>query len=420
MTVASIGYSGRCILCLTILSWLVSILAVPVLSQDRLKSKLAVDSMVLKDRTLLRGFVIGANREQEVSIAVALEWLRKNDLNLFVKSTETSKQTASRSRTQLRDRLKAFVPTEVFQSYDFFIGKELQRIESEIENPVQSETQFLILKFKANAIASTKISPDANRRIALWSWHERLLDVETRPASSLATELKSKDIDPDSQPPDLASRFPAIEESDDQWTARLALVSHRLAQPIEFQGSGAMMILVGAKENVSLAALLPQMLQLQMKSIVQDLTEGTHRSQPPSIMDQDWIKKSIAQSEAKEKNYFRATQLRLEGDGFKAMVESVFVVRLTSGKWSILWRSTSEQSASEQPDAAMKRIADDPQVKALRSALEFIGGSEAFDKAVRIGAATQAAQRIVNEQFDGNSQRYLRQLDYPPVYLQSH
>jgi hypothetical protein len=96
------------------------------------------------------------------------------------------------------------------------------------------------------------------------------------------------------------------------------------------------------------------------------------------------------------------------------------MVKLASGQWTVAWKTNTTQLASEQNGDAIKRITNDPQVKAIQTQFEALGGAGvSLDIAVRIGAATMTAQRIVNDEFVRFSERYLKQLDSPPIQLSS-
>jgi hypothetical protein len=60
-----------------------------------------------------------------------------------------------------------------------------------------------------------------------------------------------------------------------------------------------------------------------------------------------------------------------------------------------------------------KRIREDPQIKSLQAALEILGGAEAFDQAIQMGAATMAAQNEVNNDFNRFLERYLQRWNSP-------
>ena len=241
-------------------------------------------------------------------------------------------------------------------------------------------------------------------------------NVESRKPSSLASELKLKKIDATTAPPDLASRFYVTSEGDEHWTIRLAIVSYRLDKSIEFQGSGEVMLLVGGEQPPDFASLMGQMMQSQLNSLVQELTGVSKKPLNVKSEEAAWTKSAISQAEKRNAIYFRATNVRTEPSGNAATVESIFMVKLASGQWSAAWKTSTTQLASEQSDDAIKRITNDPQVKGIQTQFEALGGAGvSLDSAIKIGAATMTAQRIANEEFLRFSERYVKQLNSPPV-----
>ena len=391
--------------------------------QIRESARLAVDVVHLKNQKQIRGFVLSAKTNEDVSIAVSKGWFEREDQAAYLKAEVSAKQESAKARLQLRDRLKILLndPAQMRDgAFGFLVRSELERIESEIANPPDHEIQFLVLRVKSTTVSSLNIATDANRKIAVWSWHERLSDVESRKPSSLANELKLKKIDATTAPPDLSSRFYVASEGDELWTIRLAIVSYRLDKAIEFQGSGEVMLLVGGERPPDFASLIGQMMPSQLNSLVQELTGVSKK--PPDFKSEEaeWTKSAVSQAEKRNAAYFRATNVRTESLGNAAIVESIFMVKLASGQWTAAWKTSVTQLASEQNGDAIQRITNDPQVKAIQAQFEAFGGAEvSLDTAIRVGAATMTAQRNVNDEFVRFSELYIKQLNSPPIQLPS-
>ena len=391
--------------------------------QIRESARLAVDVVHLKNQKQIRGVVLSAKTNEDVSMAVSKGWFEREDQTAYLKAEESAKQESAKARFQFRDRLKILLndPAQMRGgAFGFLVRSELERIESEITNPPDQEIQFLVLTVKSTTVLSLNIATDANRKIAVWSWHEGLSDVESRKPSSLANELKLKKIDATTAPPDLGSRFYAMSEGDEVWTIRLAIVSYRLDKAIEFQGSGEVMLLVGGERPPDFASLIGPMMQSQLNSLVQELTGVSKK--PPNFKSEEaeWTKSAVSQAEKRNAAYFRATNVRTEPAGNAAIVESIFMVKLASGKWTAAWKTSVSQLASEQNGDAIQRITNDPQVKAIQTQFEALGGTGvSLDTAIRVGAATMTAQRIVNDEFARFSERYMKQLNSPAIQLPS-
>ncbi len=397
--------------------WTSLLLPMPTASgQIRDRARSVVDSVQTKNQKAMRGFVLDEDAIDGISIAVSKQWLEKEVPDIYAKSLDLAEQAASAARIQLRDRLKILIDLKE-GAFQFLIRKELDRIELEIEKPPNDDYQFFTLRVKSNSVTSRNLASGANRRIAIWSWHERLADVETQKPNILASELKSRNIDATSLPPSLASRFYPKGETEEQWTTRVAIVAHRLDKQIEFQGTGDIMVAVGGDQPPDLASLMGQLMQSQMTTLLQELTNGT--SKPSQLQRDDiaWTNSAIAQAEKMDAAYFRATQVRLDPLLGSAVVDSLFMVKQSGGKWTVVWRNLSTQNANDQKQETVQRIKDDPQVKAIQSQFEKWGGtSVSLDSALRMGAATMTAQNSVTNEFQTFSESFLRRLDSPSVH----
>ncbi len=412
---------------LSLLAWTIVVtVASTAVGQSRNQSKLVVDVIHLKNQRPIRGFVLSGDQNEDMMIAVTKSWLEKHDQNAFSKAEESAKQQSIRAKHQLWDRLKALLnePAPVNAlgkgrngALDFFLQKELERIKSEINNPQDDSFQFLVLRIKPSNVSNLILANDTNRRIAIWSWHERLQNVELRAPSNLTNELATKKIDASVEPPELDTRFYDTEESADQWTVRLALVTHRLDTPIEFQGSGDVMHLVGNGKPLDLASLLTKMMQSQMNSLIQDLTGGSKKPLQLNREEEDWIKCAMVEAEKMNANYFRATCVRLDPMATSASVDSAFLVKLPSGKWTVVWQAIATQSPDQQKNETIKRLENDPLVKSIQKQAEAFGGTASMEQALKIGAATMTAQADVNVKFQTFVERYLKQLSKPPIRL---
>ena len=396
------------------------------LGQTRKDSRLAVDVVQLKNQKQIRGFVLTGHANEDLAIAVSKAWFENHDQKAYLKAEEIARQQAIKARLQLRDRVQAVLnaPTPIDaqgqlrnKAFDFYLKKELDRVNSIIDNPRDDECQFLVLRIKSSAVSNFSLASDANRKIAVWSWHERLQDVESRTPSDLEKELATKKIDATATPPELDDRFYSNEENEDQWAVRLSIVAHRLDKPIEFQGSGNVMLRVSEGGPPDVASLMAKMMQSQMTSIIQDLTSGAKKTMNLKTEEEEWVKSSVDAAEKIKATYFRATHVRLDPLSNLARVESAFMVKLASGKWTMAWQTSSLQSSDQQKADAIQKIESDPQVKAIRLPFEALGGGATdMTQALRIGAATMTAQSIVNVEFQKYSERYLRQLSSPTIW----
>jgi hypothetical protein len=391
-------------------------------SQQSSRTRLAVDAINLKSRQQFRGFVLNANTNEDLKIAVSREWFKHFDEKAYAKVDKEARSEEERARQQLKSRLEQLVPTGKHPAFDFLVKKELERVTAAIDEPPAEECQFLVVCLKRSLIANMNLASESNRRVAIWGWSERLPKIESRDVSDILKELKSKDqnFDATLTLPDLSTRFPMMEQSDSQWRSRLAIVSHGLAERIEFQGSGKVMIQVGDdKQPQNASAIITQMLQARTESVVGELLgdlvgDPKNKSLLPDGKS-DWVNAAIVKTEALGMGYFHATNVKVDPLGEIASVESVFMVKHADGDWRVAWNGIRDERASQQRADSIARVTKDSQIDSLKNSLQAINGvNDAFDKAIRFGAATMTAQQNVNEQFETFVERYLRRLDGPP------
>ena len=388
-------------------------------SQQSSRTRLAVDILNLKSRQQFRGLVLNTNTNEDLKIAVSREWFQHFDEKAYAKVDKEAKSEEKRARQQLKTRLEQLTSTGKHPAFDFFVKKELERVTAAIDAPPDDECQFLVVRLKRSLIANFILASESNRRVAIWAWSERLPKIESREVSDILKELKSKvqDFDATLTVPDLSTRFPMMEQSESQWRIRLAIVSHGLAERIEFQGSGKMMIQVGDdKQPQNANAIMTQMLQARTESVLGELLGDPKSKSLLPDGKSDWVKAAIVKTEALGMGYFHATNVKVDLLGETASVESVFIVKHVDGDWRMAWNGIRDERASQQTADSIARVTKDSQIESLKNSLQaIVGVNDAFDKAIRFGAATMTAQQNVNEQFETFVERYLRRLDGPPL-----
>ena len=101
----------------------------------------------------------------------------------------------------------------------------------------------------------------------------------------------------------------------------------------------------------------------------------------------------------------------------QVIVETRFIARVADKKWKTIWL-TKEQGDGTQARPEMEaRIEQDPQFKSALDKVKSLGIADngLLKLAVRIGAATMAAQQSADGAFAGFKDRYVRHLDAPPL-----
>ena len=330
-------------------------------SQQSSRNRLAVDILNLKSRQQFRGFVLNANPNEDLKIAVSREWFQHFDEKAYAKVDKEAKSEEERARQQLKSRLEQLTSTGKHPAFDFLVKKELERVTAAIDAPPDDECQFLVVRLKRSLIANLILASESNRRVAIWGWSERLPKIESREVSDILKELKSKvqDFDASLTVPDLSTRFPMMEQSESQWRIRLAIVSHGLAERIEFQGSGKMMIQVGDdKQPQNANAIMTQMLQAQTESVLGELLGDPKSKSLLPDGKSDWVKAAIVKTEALGMGYFHATNVKVDPLGEIASVESVFMVKHVDGDWRVASRRACQPADGGQHCTRNQGLAD--------------------------------------------------------------
>jgi hypothetical protein len=390
----------------------------------------AVDVVKLKSGQTLRGTVARVEADGSITLAVQREWLRKANPALLATTEAEEGRTRTAALEQLRDRIQQELTKATAESgLATFLRVEQKRVAGRLADaaagpresrPAQStRPQFVFVELPKKKIARVTPASVAHKQIAGWSWYERLTNVESRDADELPRELKHRHIDPTQPLPDMSDRLPLRLQDEREWSARMALVSYALGKPLEFQGTGDLLVRADHAKNADdLAPLIAKMFGGQIDSLFKDLRhEGHPTAANPQSSSSAWLEPAIREAEKDKARAFRATRVDLSLERHQASVNSVFVFRVANGKWETIWSDRAVEDGSQARPAAEANITADPQIKSALSLLKSLGagGDDQVSAAIRMGAATMAAQQTVNNRFAAFETPFLRQLDGPPL-----
>jgi len=385
-------------------------------------SRLAVDVVKLKTGKTLRGAIAYADPDGSLTMAVSREWLRKADPKLLAIVETEEARTRGAALKQLSDRIKpelARVPED--SGAAILLRTQAKRVEKLLTEGAPAEPpQFVWIELTKKKIA--KIAPASAdlKRVAGWSWYEKLANIETRDVVDLERELRDKRIDPTQTVPDLADRLPLRLQDDREWSARMALVTDALGKPLEFQGTGGLLVRADHVSNAGdMAPLVAKVFGGQVDALLKDLLTEGHPAAEPSKPPNAWLDPAIKEAARDKARAFRATRLDFSLERRQATVNSDFVVQLANGKWEIIWSDRDTEDGTQARPAMEAGLATDPQVKSALSLLKPLGaeGGDPVNSAIRFGAATMTAQQVVNQRFSKFEEPFLRQLDGPPLWL---
>lgn len=381
-------------------------------------SQLAVDVVTLKSGKSVRGAVVKADAGV-LSIAVSRRWLEHSAPDLYQRTVANESQLQRQIAEQLRDRLTKQLETPAQdQRLTFFLKQELERVESQLTRKETVEpSQFLWLDLEQGAVTKVVRATPDRQRVAIWAWNESFPNVEMRDVHELERDLKQRKIDPTVAPPDLSDRLAPQLQDEREWAARLAIVEYTFGKPIDFQGTGTVLIRTDAdQQGIDLAPVLSKVMQTQVDSLLKDLV-GDSGPAKPSIKDNDWLKSASAEATQSAARGFRATRIDVKVEQHQAVVQSAFAARMPNGSWETVW-SVNETQDSTKPRAEVEvKIAEDPRVKqVLQTVKSFgLGADDQIRQAIRFGAATMAAQQVADGKFFEFRDRYVKRLDGPPL-----
>lgn len=389
-------------------------------------SQLGVDVVSLKSGKSVRGAIVKSEANGSVLMAVSREWLQKSNTELLGKLTEDEAATQRAAWEQLRDRLtKLLANAPESQRSVFFLKEELARVEKLLAGAAPLEPpQFVWLEAKRDQVAKVVPSNADRQRVAIWAWSERLKEVESRDVADLAKELKQKGIDSTKPAPDLSSQLPPRLQDDREWAARMALVEYAFGTPIDFQGTGDVLVRSNAARDLKdMAPVIAKVLRSQVDSFLKDLTGEGRPAANNSATGDGWLKSAKLDAERSSANAFRATRVDLNIEGRQTAVQSAFVVRISTGpqaqsQWETIWTHRESADATKARTEMEARIAADPQVKQALDTVKSLGlgAEDQIDQAIRFGAATMSAQQTADSRFFEFRDRYVRHLDGPPLW----
>lgn len=404
------------------------------------RSSLAVDSVRLRSGEKLRGAVLRAQPDGTLQMAVQRSWLRTSLPDLYRTVIRDELMTQQALTARLIDRTDAWLAdvradsakgeqnkrlVGFLQEQRRLLQRRLDRLQSQQDSPDDAsglDTQFILMNLAGRRVASRTVRQPEHRRVALLAWQERFERVEELSVEQLRTALESHGIDTgvSDTPVDLSARVPPIEQSDEEWAARQAIIEYLLVQPLDFQGLGGTLIRTDAAAGQpDIAALLPQLLQSQLTRPLQDLLEEPGRPRSSVEPPPDWALQSAVQDAEKlGRRGFRVSELKLDLSRNQVQVVERFVARMPDGDWKTVWSSTSVEDARQPRPAVERQIANDPQVKQIVRIAEQLGGAgDQVTTAIRFGAATMSAQQTAESHFYRFRDRCTQRLDGPLLTL---
>ena len=394
----------------------------PAVAQKKSASlkQLGVDVVSIKDGPRLRGAVLSRDKAGNVTMAVDRDWLKQASAEFHDEFAGRERKETCRSLTQLQDQTKAWLERRPDDGeLQFYLNNQLKRLEKEAaaldDKSKSSPPQFMTVRIPADQVKRLYRQPRARKQVALVAWSERLANVETTSVSELARALRKEGIEPNTQEVDLSDRLASAPQNDRQWAARMAIVEYQFRKPLDFQGTGSLLLRTGEKpQGPNLNDLVGEMLKGELGKNLADLLGGAAGGKSVSG---PWYASATKTADKEGLLGVRVTRVNQNLAAKRVSVETRFLARMPGGKWDTVWSYTETANAAQPRPELEARIAKDPQVQKTLGLIKSIGlaAEQNVQLAMRFGAATMEAQQTAAGQFYKFRDRCLRRLSGPPI-----
>ncbi|MCX7421598.1 MAG: hypothetical protein NT013_18910 [Planctomycetia bacterium] len=395
------------------------------LAADRPKPATAmrpvVDQVAVRSGPKLRGMLFAQAEDKSVTLLVSARWLKGANPESFTKQRQKTIDLHKLASEHATDRLDKELGTSLPDPLKAFLKQQRDEIQEEIDNVEKLEPDFLWIALTGREIERIDATTVERRQLLAWAWTEKLDRAETRDVEDLQKELKARAVEPVSWPLSFVERLPARDQTDNEWSARIAVAEYALSTPMDFQGTGDVLIRAGRDVPADFAPLLVNMLRKQLQSQLGDLF-GDSRPAPPKNNKAalaESLKTAIQAAEAEKRRSFRVTRMQQSDDLSAVTVTTQFVAKMSDGSWEVVFQHNERADAKQARPDAEQRIQQDPQVKKVLDLTRQLGGAadDQIQQAIRFGAATMFGQSAADREFAAFRDRYLKSLTKPPLNI---
>jgi hypothetical protein len=378
--------------------------------------RLVVDVVWLKGGGELRGSILNVKDGQPTLMAVRREWLRKGNPKRLEMEEEREAGQAREVDEELLKRLDEWIAKrEEDRNLKAVLTLQRKRCQERLagEGKAGEPPEFVLVELTPEEIRRVLAQPADRRRLATVAWELRQPDVEMSVGTKLEPAVAAKIKDWRTHEADLSERLPALKQSDEEWSVRVALWEYMFRQPCDFQGTDAFVVRSDSGvERADVAALIAPALESTLTSQLGELLDPGG-SKPKPAPDR-WRAAAIAATEKAKLGACRVTRVNVDPAASRGSVASDLLIQMPGGEWETLWKDESAVDVAAVREEDVEKIRNDPQVKAVAGALEGLAGGQ-LDQALRFGAAVQGAQMQVDGRFSAFRERYSRRLTGPPL-----
>lgn len=403
------------------------------------KKSLVVDEVITTDGKRFYGIILRNSNRDGLKMMIRRDWLEKTHRDLFQAHVAKESEKEIQAMTNHLFRLEAWWKSRKEKSeLVAFVDREMERIEKQRESKQKNQNPelqpFTLINFPVAELRKVYQQSHERHQIAGIAWKHNIDRVTTRSIKSIQRELESKNIDWRKESFDLSDKLPiSQEQSEEQWSARVALIEYQLCQPLDFQGTGSMLLRIEPDQaNLrpgDLNAMMEQLMNSNIQSNLSSLLSGNPLFKELGIgsnlqnnnlkQESDWWRSAAKVAESEKINGFLTARVVNEIGGNDAQVELCFFAYIKPDHWIEVIKIESRVSHKDVNAAEIDRINNDPQVEGLLDIARGLGlGSGIIiDKAIRHGAATKLALDESKGEFYKFLERHVKRSDSPPLQI---
>lgn len=435
LTASSIFWTPLAVLIILVLS--ISPLQAQLPSSS--KKSLVVDEVITTDGKRFYGIILNNSNRDGLTIMIRRDWLEKTHPDLYQTHLADESEKEIQVLTNHLFRLEAWWKSRKDNSELVeFVDGEMERVEKQREAKQKNQNaklqSFTLLNFPSNKLKRVYRQPRERHHMAGIAWKHNIDRVTTRSIKAIRRDLEAKNIEWMKESFDLSNQLTVSQEqSEEQWRARIALIEYQLCQPLDFQGTGSMLVRTDPNQaNLKpgdINAMMKELMNSNMQSdlngllsgnpLLKDLGIGNNFKNNQPKQDSNWWQSAAKTAESEKINGFLTARVINETAGNAARVELCFFAYIKPNQWKQIIKIESRASHNDVDAAQVDRINNDPQIKGLLDLTRGlgIGSSDMIEKAVRHGAATKLALEEAKDEFHQFLDRHIKRSDSPPLQI---
>lgn len=412
---------------------LIAVLAVVWLSCSGLNSiaqrpsssrySLVVDEVTLTSGKKMYGIVIQRDPNAGLTMMVERAWFEKTYPKLYASHVTSEVKSDVAAKTNHLFRLEAWWKSRVDDAeLVTFIDREMERIEKERNarktNGINDLKPFTLLNYPASQVKNIFIQSAAHHKIAGLAWKHKFDRVTTRSVTAIKRELEKLNVDTNTETFDLSTQLSSTrDQSEIEWSARVALIEFKMRTQLEFQGSGRNLVRINPDKPVEIQTLMTQFMGSgltgggQLDELLKELGySGTQKG-----LKDDWWKNAAEIAEAEGVLGFLVARVIQKPSNPVATVEHCFFAQIKPGQWKQVAKLAAIANRNNVNQTDVDRIKGDPQIQKVLGIAKGLGlgSGDVIDQAIRQGAATETALIESRNKFYKFLNRYTKRTDGP-------